>query len=229
VDGIVDQDMVLRREREIAGNRFHRANRRIIAGVVKGIKNGQGHILEIGCGHGDVTREYIAPNCASVVATDIVNRFRAEETSGNISFQLEDALDLSFPEETFDGVISIDVIEHVEDDTRFIRESMRVLKEGGTLFFATPNRLRLSSLARYLIGKPLRFPHMYAHHTVLGDILHLREYSLVDMQKFVAKFPVSSVEIKGIWFGIPSLQAGIAKPPKFLQRYAFSWHVRMVK
>jgi len=229
VDGLVEQDRVLQREREIAASKFHRADRRIVAEVVETIKNGQGRILEIGCGHGDITRDYIAPNCASVVATDIVDHFRREGASDNISFQLEDALKLSFSDESFDGVISIQVIEHVEDDVGFVRESLRVLRRGGTLFFTTPNRLRLSSIMRYLVGRPLRFPHLYAHDAVLGDILHLREYSLIDMQRFVAEFPISSVEIKGIWFGIPSLQVGIAKPPKFLQGYAFNWHVRMVK
>lgn len=220
---------VWRREKELARSRFHRADREIIAEVVKTIRNGQGRILEIGCGHGDVTREYIALNCASVVGTDIVDHFRAEGASNNIRFQLEDALRLSFPEESFDGVISIQVIEHVEDDNRFVRESMRVLKKGGTLFFTTPNRLRLSSIMRYLIGKPLRFPHSYGRDAVLGDILHLREYSYEDLRELVAKFSVNSVEIRGIWFGIPSLKVGLTKPPKFLQRYAFNWHVRMVK
>jgi len=142
---------------------------------------------------------------------------------------LEDASRLSFADESFDGVISIQVIEHVEDDVGFIRESLRVLKRGGTLFYTTPNRLRLSSIMRYLVGRPLKFPHLYAHDAVLGDILHLREYSLLDMKKLVGNFSVSSVEIKGIWLGIPSLNVGIAEPPKCLERYAFNWHVRMVK
>ena len=200
-----------------------------VAEVVKTINYRQGRILEIGCGHGDITREYIAPHCASVVATDIVDHFRKEGACDNIRFRLEDASKLSFADESFDGVISIQVIEHVEDDVGFIRESLRVLKRGGTLFYTTPNRLRLSSIMRYLVGRPLKFPHLYAHDAVLGDILHLREYSLLDMKKLVGNFSVSSVEIKGIWLGIPSLNVGIAEPPKYLERYAFNWHVRMVK
>lgn len=223
-----DEEKILQRERDIARSRFHRANRAMIAEVVKTIGNGEGRILEIGCGHGDITRSYIAPYCGSVVATDIVDRFRADRV-GNVSFQVEDALKLSFPDESFDGVISVEVIEHIEDDIAFVRESLRVLKSGGTLLITTPNRLRLSSIVRYLVGRPLRFPHLYAHDAVLGEILHVREYSLLDMQKIIANFPISSVEIDGIWFGIPSLGIGIARPPRLLQRYAFNWHVRVVK
>ena len=228
MDSFVEDDRILRRERELAGSRFHRTNRAMIAEVVRTIGNGQGRILEIGCGHGDITREYVAPHCASVVATDIVHRFRTEGAH-NISFQVEDALHLSFSDGSFDGVVSVDVIEHVEDDEGFVRESIRVLKPGGTLFFTTPNRLRLSSVMRYFVGRPLKFPHVYYRDTVLGDIVHVREYSLLDMRNFVARFAISSAEIRGVWFGIPSLRVGVAKPPRLLQRCAFSWHVRMIK
>ena len=226
---VVNEGKVSQLQKKLAKNKFHQAHRRSIAEVVKGINNRQGKILDIGCGHRDITREYIAPNCALVIAIDIVKRFVGEEISNNIKFQLEDALNLSFPDETFDGVISIEVIEHVEDDVRFIEESLRVLKTGGTLFFTTPNRLRLSSVMRYLIAKPIKFPHCYARDTVLGDILHLREYSLTDLHRLLKRFSTNSVEIEGIWLGIPAFQIGITHPPKFLQRYTFDWHVKLIK
>lgn len=225
----IRERQIRERDNLIRKSKFHRANRRIIAEVVKKISGGQGKILEIGCGHGDITREYIAPNCASVIATDIVKRFLGEEISSNIKFQLEDALSLSFPDETFDGVIAVEVIEHVEDDVRFIEESLRVLRKGGTLFFTTPNRLRLSSVMRCLIGKPIKYPHCYGHDPAIGDVLHLREYSLSELREFLKKFPTESVDVKGIWFGIPAFQIGITHPPKFLQRYAFTWHVKIIK
>lgn len=220
---------VRKQERIVARSKFHQVNRRIIAETVRKINNGQGKILEIGCGYGDITREYIAPNCALVVATDLTKRFVGKGISSNIEFQLEDALNLSFPDNTFDGVISIDTIEHVEDDVKFIEESLRVLKKGGTLFFTTPNRRRLSSVIRYLIGRPIRFPYSYASDTVLGDILHLREYSLDDLHRFLKGFAAELVEIEGIWFGIPAFQIGITRPPKLLQRYAFNWHVKLIE
>lgn len=164
-----------------------------------------------------------------MIATDVTKRFIGEEISRNVKFQLEDALNLSFSDNTFDGVISVEVIEHMENDVRFIKESLRVLKKGGTLFFTTPNRLRLSSVMRYLIGKPIKFPHSYASDTVLGDIRHLREYSYDDIKRLVKKFPVQSYEIRGVWLGVPSWQIGIVHPPKSLEKWAFNWHVKIIK
>jgi ubiquinone/menaquinone biosynthesis C-methylase UbiE len=45
---------------------------------------------------------------------------------------------LPFPDDAFDVVTCVDVIEHVEDYNRFIKELLRVTKRG--VFFSTPNR-----------------------------------------------------------------------------------------
>jgi 2-polyprenyl-3-methyl-5-hydroxy-6-metoxy-1,4-benzoquinol methylase len=64
-------------------------------------------------------------------------------------------------------VIALEVIEHVTDEDKFVTEGLRVLRRGGKLIFTKPNRLRLTALARYLIGRPIRFPHTYASY---GDL-----------------------------------------------------------
>jgi SAM-dependent methyltransferase len=48
---------------------------------------------------------------------------------------------LSFDEGQFDFVLSLDVLEHVEDYFASLRELFRVLKPGGTLVFTAPFRL----------------------------------------------------------------------------------------
>src|SRR5581483_8341823 len=50
---------------------------------------------------------------------------------------------LPFPEETFDVVVASDVIEHVQDAGAVVAEAARVLRRGGLLFLATPNRFSL--------------------------------------------------------------------------------------
>ena len=42
-----------------------------------------------------------------------------------------DGLDLKFPDETFDVVLSANVLEHVSDPDRYLQELHRVLKKGG--------------------------------------------------------------------------------------------------
>jgi SAM-dependent methyltransferase len=41
--------------------------------------------------------------------------------------------------ETFDVVVAVEVLEHVQDDEAFVKEAHRVLKPGGTFIMTTPN------------------------------------------------------------------------------------------
>ena len=216
-------------ERKFERQIYHKLCRQNIAKAVANIKNGKGKILEIGCGSGEIAKKYIRPYCESLSATDIVKRFEGSKIADDIAFQIEDAQHLSFDDETFDGVISRDVIEHVTDDELFIAESLRVLKKGGVLFFTTPNRFRLTAIIRYLCGRPIRFPHSYGSGPGLGEVVHIREYSLGDLRQLLKKFYVKSIEIYGVYLGIPHWQIGLARFPKFLSRFAYSWHVTMVK
>lgn len=57
---------------------------------------------------------------------------------------------LPYEDETFDYLISIETIEHLENPWNFIRESKRVLKNKGQLIISTPNISHLSSRFFYL-------------------------------------------------------------------------------
>jgi ubiquinone/menaquinone biosynthesis C-methylase UbiE len=45
----------------------------------------------------------------------------------------------NLPDETFDHVVSVEVLEHVEEDDLFVKEVSRVLKRGGVFLMTTPN------------------------------------------------------------------------------------------
>ena len=87
-------------------------------------------VLSVG-GRGWQERELMdAINADEKVITDIV----AEE--GIIEASAED---LPFPDGYFDLVISREMIEHVEDDVKLIKELRRALCPGGYLLCTTPN------------------------------------------------------------------------------------------
>ncbi len=52
-------------------------------------------------------------------------------------FQVADALNLPFPDQSFDFVWSLESGEHMPDKTRFMQECYRVLKPGGTFLMVT--------------------------------------------------------------------------------------------
>jgi len=57
----------------------------------------------------------------------------------------EDLTALSFPDDTFDLIISLDVLEHVSDDVSAFAECYRCLAPGGTLVFTAPCTLGSSA------------------------------------------------------------------------------------
>jgi ubiquinone/menaquinone biosynthesis C-methylase UbiE len=51
-----------------------------------------------------------------------------------------DAVNLPFPDQSFDAVVSFEVIEHVLDYHKYLSEVFRVLKRDGIFILSTPNR-----------------------------------------------------------------------------------------
>jgi ubiquinone/menaquinone biosynthesis C-methylase UbiE len=99
-----------------------------------------------------------------------LDRVRVERRR-KFGFFLADATQLPFRNESFDAVVSFDVVEHIWDDKQFVTEAFRVCKERGYLILGTPNRLRLSNRLRCLLGEKIVYPCCLGSNTV-----HVREY-----------------------------------------------------
>jgi 2-polyprenyl-6-hydroxyphenyl methylase/3-demethylubiquinone-9 3-methyltransferase len=66
------------------------------------------------------------------------------DTTQTVQYRCHDASSLPFPDQTFDAVCAMDVLEHVENPKALITEARRLLKPGGLFFFHTFNRSWLS-------------------------------------------------------------------------------------
>lgn len=106
---------------------------------VEAAKRVQGEVLEIGTGTG-YGIDIIAPRCSRFVTMD---KTRSEELGvmpPNVEFVQAQVPPLPFADESFDYVVSFQVIEHIKRDKEFVREVRRVLKKGGKFIVSTPNR-----------------------------------------------------------------------------------------
>lgn len=97
----------------------------------------QGDVLEIGTGMGYGV-EVVAPSAKRYVTIDKSCAYDAE-LPDNAEFRQMTVPPLDFADESFDFVISFQVIEHIKRDKEFVAEVSRVLRKGGTFIVSTPN------------------------------------------------------------------------------------------
>jgi ubiquinone/menaquinone biosynthesis C-methylase UbiE len=95
-------------------------------------------VLDVGSGNGYVLAKYAAEG-AEVFGIDITEagidlcRKRFENLGLQGNFQVADAQDIPFPDNTFDCVCSMGVLHHVPNTQKALDEIYRVLKPGGRL------------------------------------------------------------------------------------------------
>ncbi|MBE0415746.1 MAG: class I SAM-dependent methyltransferase [Dehalococcoidia bacterium] len=116
------------------------------------IENGD-RFLDVGCGEGRHSFEAFRLGSHMVCALDMddvslrkthyvlhyMDTQRVSNGSWNVMFA--DALSLPFKDASFDKIICSEVLEHVADDERGIRELVRTLKRGGVLAVTVPTYL----------------------------------------------------------------------------------------
>ena len=97
-------------------------------------------ILDIGCGIGTYVRRF-GDFSDEAYGVDIDAARVTEGAQDGVS-GLGIALSehLPFADESFDGVVLNEVIEHVNDDRETLREALRVTKPGGKVIIFAPNR-----------------------------------------------------------------------------------------
>lgn len=97
--------------------------------------------LDAGCGYGPFSAAAAARG-AAVVSVDIGQRLvaRAMTRAGSLGF-VADVCHLAARDESFDAVISSEMLEHTTAPARAVQELARVLRPNGVLVLTTPNRV----------------------------------------------------------------------------------------
>jgi SAM-dependent methyltransferase len=100
-------------------------------------------VLELGCGTGYFTRE-LARSGAGIVAIDVSPELleiaKANCSTPNVRYEIQNAYELSYPDRVFDSIVGSSVLHHLEIK-QALQEIYRVLKPGGAIYFTEPNML----------------------------------------------------------------------------------------
>jgi ubiquinone/menaquinone biosynthesis C-methylase UbiE len=100
---------------------------------------GGASVLDVGCGPGTITADVarrVAPGSVIGIdaSADVLEQARANaQGSSNIEFRIGDVDALEFGDDSFDVVHAHQVLQHVADPVRALREMKRVCKPGGVV------------------------------------------------------------------------------------------------
>ena len=102
-------------------------------------------MLDVGCGIGGTSR-YLAKKFPEAQVTGITiseeqiaraTALASERGIPNAKFELVDALNMKFDDDSFDLVWACESGEHMPDKEKYVQEMARVLKPGGRIAIAT--------------------------------------------------------------------------------------------
>lgn len=154
-------------------------------------------VLDVGCSTG-IIDNYLAPNFKKIIGIDIdgkaVEFAQKNKHPANASFQIGDAMNLTFADASFNIVIANHVYEHVPNAEKLFAEIYRVLKPNGTCYLAAVNRLQifephhnlpfLSLMPRFLV------PFYYEKPLTFWGLKHLTaKFNLIDYTPKILKDP----------------------------------------
>lgn len=120
--------------------------RRVREYVISKVPGDTKSILDVGCGNAWVAREFLRKG-KLVLSLDI------SSTNPSIAKKLypsekhfgitADSFHLPFSNNSFDCVIASEIIEHVAEPSKFVKELFRVVKKGGSFIVTTPYKEKL--------------------------------------------------------------------------------------
>ena len=113
--------------------------------IIKSEKRGR--VLDLGCARGSYSIK-IKEMGYDVVAADAHSDFLYKD---EIEFRLCDATKkLPFPNDSFDYVLLVELVEHLRNPYFLMNEINRILRKGGKVILSTPNILNIKSRMRFL-------------------------------------------------------------------------------
>jgi SAM-dependent methyltransferase len=142
-------------------------------------------VLEAGCGEGygadlisRVARRVIALDYDETTVLHVRARYpRVEVMHGNLA-------ELPLADASVDVVVNFQVIEHLWDQTQFVRECARVLRPPGLLMVSTPNRITFSP------GRDIPI-----------NPFHTRELNADELTRLLVDAGFTSVSMSGVFHG----------------------------
>jgi SAM-dependent methyltransferase len=135
-------------------------------------------VIEAACGTGFGAALLADAGAAQVDGFDLsaeaIQEAQAKHARANVHFEVGDVTHLPVAPGSYDFFVSLETIEHLENDQSLLVEALRVLKPAGRFLCSTPNRA-LTNPGTRIHDRPFN-PH------------HVREYTQAELEALVRPY-----------------------------------------
>jgi SAM-dependent methyltransferase len=144
---------------------WHRARRSVVCRVLQRYVPPRARVLDVGCGTGATT--VALRRFGSVSGLDMGLAALRHARARGLPVACGSAERLPLDDGRLDVIVALDVLEHLEDDRRALREILRALRPGGVLLVTVP-----------------AYPFLWSSHDeALG---HRRRYRLAELRNRIS-------------------------------------------
>ena len=155
-------------------------------------------ILDVSCSTGLMSQRF-APRFDRVTGIDIDERAvafaKSNNPSENVEFHVMDALNTSFPDNSFDIVVCNQMYEHGPEAEKLLKEIYRNLVPGGVCYFGATNRLKVIEThygrLPFLSYLPKPLANLYLRILGRGDRYYENLYTYWTLKRMCSDYEVT--------------------------------------
>lgn len=179
-------------------------------------------VLNVGCGSGELNVllaqngyavDSIDPSAAAVA---LAERRRAQDGTHNVSIQQADLFEFS-QGATYDAILCLDVLEHIEDDVGAVRRLKDLLAPAGILLISVPALQSLYGYHDQQLGHYRRYSKAQLLKTLDGCFI-------VDQSRY---FGFSCIPLAVLYSRLLRKSYPVRKSQHFLAEFILKWESRL--
>ncbi len=150
-------------------------------------------LLDIGAGEGALSKRLLEAGYEVEACELYTEQFKLPNV---VCHEVDLNKPWPFNDNSVDGIIAVEVVEHIEDHLKMFEEASRVLKKGGRFLFTTPNISSLKSRISFLMTGYFYSFGPLCKHNFTDNRPHVSPFSIDRYQWVFRPFGMKLIDIE---------------------------------